>query len=221
MKFNNLLYLKDGKVANMDRIKTITQLSDYKINVLEGAIIASSKKIIVTEGPDDVKHIKAAIEKLSQTDPKYLPLLEIPVVYQGGAKLGDEYYDSVLEPVYQELDKVIFVFDYDSEGREGAKIIEGLKKDKLKYIYYYNSYPVPVQGHDFYLEDFYPKEVYPEIQLPQIDNTPSFFQLKKCGSLSKSVKEKIQKKIDQSLIDDKCFLGYKFFLDQLLVEFNM
>ena len=176
MKFSNLLYLKDGEVVNMDRIKTITQLSDYKINVLEGAIIASSKKIIVTEGPDDVKHIKTAIEKLSQTDPKYLPLSEIPIVYQGGAKLGDEYYDSVLKPVYQELDNVIFVFDYDSEGREGAKIIERLRKDKLKYIYYYDSYPLPIPGqdHDFYLEDFYPKEVYPEIQLPEINNIPSF-----------------------------------------------
>lgn len=223
MKFSNLLYLKDGEVVNMDRIKTITQLSDYKINVLEGAIIASSKKIIVTEGPDDVKHIKTAIEKLSQTDPKYLPLSEIPIVYQGGAKLGDEYYDSVLKPVYQELDNVIFVFDYDSEGREGAKIIERLRKDKLKYIYYYDSYPLPIPGqdHDFYLEDFYPKEVYPEIQLPEINNRPSFFQLKKCGSLSKSVKDKIQKKIDQNLIDDKYFWGYKNFLNQLLVEFNI
>lgn len=219
MDFNDLLYLKDGTFGNMDRIKTITKLSDYKINVLEGAIIASSKKIIVTEGPNDVKHIKTAIEKLSKTDHKYSPLLEIPIVYQGGAKLGNEYYNSVLEPVLQELDKVIFVFDYDSEGREGAKIIKKLGQEKLTYVYYYDSYPV--QDHDFYLEDFYPKEVYSEIVLPQIDNTPSFFQLKKCGSLSKSVKEKIQQKMDQEGIKDIYFSKYKNFLDQLLNEFNM
>ena len=219
MNFNDLLYLKDGTVVNMDRIKTITKLSDYKINVLEGAIIASSKKIIVTEGPNDVKHIKTAIQKLSKTDHKYLPLLEIPIVYQGGAKLGDEYYNSVLKPVLQELDKVIFVFDHDSEGREGAKIIKNLGQEKLTYVYYSNSYPV--QDHDFYLEDFYPKEVYSEIVLPQIDNTPSFFQLKKCGSLSKSVKEKIQHKMDQGDIKDIYFSEYKNFLDQLLNKFNM
>ena len=215
MDFENLRYVEYGGIVDMDRIKAITKIADGSINILEGALIAASKKIIITEGPDDVKHIKAAIMALANIDSQYNKLLNIPIVFQGGAKLVEDYYTSVLESVYDNLEKVIFVFDYDSEGREGVKLITKLAKEKINYLFYYDSYPIPQNTHDFYLEDFYPRTVYPEIVLPNINQEPSFFEMKKCGSLTKSVKDKLQKMIDRGELKGENFNGFSN------LEFNL
>lgn len=220
MDFENLRYVEYGGIVDMDRIKAITKIADGSISILEGALIAASKKIIITEGPDDVKHIKAAILALANIDSQYKKLLNIPIAFQGGAKLVEDYYTSVLEPVYDNLEKVIFVFDYDSEGREGVKLINKLAKEKIKHLYYYGSYPIPENTHDFYLEDFYPRTVYPEIILPNINNEPSFYEMKKCGSLTKSVKEKLQKLIDRGELKGEHFNGFSNFLKELIHIFD-
>lgn len=220
MDFENLRYVEYGGIVDMERIKAITKIADGSISILEGALIAASKKIIITEGPDDVKHIKAAILALANIDSLYTKLLNIPIAFQGGAKLVEEYYTSVLEPVYENLEKVIFVFDYDSEGRDGEKLINKLAKEKIKHLFYYNDYPIPQNTHDFYLEDFYPRSVYPEIVLPNIDQEPSFFEMKKCGSLTKSVKDKLQKMIDRGELKGENFNGFSNFLKQLIDMFD-
>lgn len=220
MDFENLRYIENGGIVDMDRINAITKIADGSISILEGALIAASKKLIITEGPDDVKHIKAAILALANVDSQFNKLLNIPIVFQGGAKLVEEYFTSILEPVYENLEKVIFVFDYDSEGRDGVKLINKLAKGKIQYLYYYDSYPIPQNTHDFYLEDFYPRTVYPEIVLPNINQEPSFFEMKKCGSLTKSVKDKLQKKIDRGELKDDDFNGFSNFLKQLIEIFD-
>lgn len=220
MDFDNLRYVESGDIINMDRIKAITKIADNNISVLEGALIAASKKLIITEGPDDVKHIKAAITALSNTDNRYSKLLNIPIAFQGGAKLVEDYYNAVLKPVYDNLEKVVFVFDYDSEGREGVKLINKLAKEKITYLYYFNNYPIPQNTHDFYLEDFYPRSVYPEIVLPNINLEPTFYEMKKCGSLTKSVKEKLQKMIDRGELKGENFNGFSNFLIQLIDIFD-
>ena len=220
MDFENLRYVEYGGIVDMDRIKAITKIADGSISILEGALIAASKKIIITEGPDDVKHIKAAISALVNVDPKYSALFHIPIVFQGGAKVVEEYYKSVLEPVYDNLENVIFVFDYDSEGRDGVKLVNKLGKEKIKHLYYYDSYPIPENTHDFYLEDFYPRTVYPEIILPNINNEPSFYEMKKCGSLTKSVKDKLQKMIDRGELKGENFNGFSNFLNELIRIFD-
>ena len=220
MDFENLRYVEYGDIVDMDRIKAITKIADGSISILEGALIAASKKIIITEGPDDVKHIKAAISALVNVDPKYSALFHIPIVFQGGAKLVEEYYKSVLEPVYDNLENVIFVFDYDSEGRDGVKLVNKLGKEKIKHLYYYDSYPIPENTHDFYLEDFYPRTVYPEIILPNINKEPSFYEMKRCGSLTKSVKDKLQKMIDRGELKGENFNGFSNFLNELIRIFD-
>lgn len=216
MDFENLRYVEYGGIVDMDRIKAITKIADGRISILEGALIATSKKIIITEGPDDVKHIKAAILALANIDSQYEKLLNIPIAFQGGATLVEDYYTSVLEPVYDNLEKVIFVFDHDSGGRKGVKLINKLAKEKIKHLYYYGSYPIPENTHDFYLEDFYPRTVYPDIILPNINNEPSFYEMKKCGSLTTTVKERLQKLIDRGELKGEHFNGFSNFLKELI-----
>lgn len=220
MNQEDIRYVESGSIVNMDRIKTITKISEGRISILEGALVATAKKMIITEGPDDVKHIKAAISELSKRHLDYAKLLRIPITFQGGAKLVNEYYESIIKPVYNNLEKIIFVFDYDSEGREGAKLVEKLQLEKITYVYYYDNYPIAQNAHDFFLEDFYPRTIYPDIQLPQIQKEPTFYEMKKCSTLTNSVKSRLQKMIKDGELKGTNFDGYVNFLNQLVAIFN-
>lgn len=220
MNQEDIRYIESGSIVNMDRIKTITKISEGRISILEGALVATAKKMIITEGPDDVKHIKAAISELSKRHLDYAKLSRIPITFQGGAKLVNEYYESIIKPVYNNLEKIIFVFDYDSEGREGAKLVEKLQLEKITYVYYYDNYPIAQNAHDFFLEDFYPRTIYPDIQLPQIQKEPTFYEMKKCSTLTNSVKSRLQKMIKDGELKGTNFDGYVNFLNQLVAIFN-
>ena len=220
MNQEDIRYVESGSIVNMDRIKTITKISEGRISILEGALVATAKKMIITEGPDDVKHIKAAISELSNRHLDYAKLSRIPITFQGGAKLVNEYYESIIKPVYNNLEKIVFVFDYDSEGREGAKLVEKLQLEKITYVYYYDNYPIAQNAHDFFLEDFYPRTIYPDIQLPQIQKEPTFYEMKKCSTLTNSVKSRLQKMIKDGELKGTNFDGYVNFLNQLVTIFN-
>lgn len=107
MNQEDIRYVESGSIVNMDRIKTITKISEGRISILEGALVATAKKMIITEGPDDVKHIKAAISELSKRHVDYAKLSRIPITFQGGAKLVNEYYESIIKPVYNLLAELI------------------------------------------------------------------------------------------------------------------
>lgn len=221
MNFNNLLYLHDGHSLDMDKIQAINEISDRQITVLESALISSSTKLIITEGPGDVIHIKKAIDILSKKDSRYKQLANnVAILFQGGAKMVQDFYSSALSGMMDKLDKVLFVFDHDAEGREAARLVEKLKDAKIEYIFYEKTYPVKNTNLDFYLEDFYPHDAYSDIALPDINGKPLYCEMKKMASLTTSIKEKISKKINRGDIDDKYFDGYQCFLDELLSKFG-
>ena len=62
--------------------------------------------------------------------------------------------------------------------------------------------------------------MYPEIVLPNIYQEPSFFEMKKCSSLTKSVKDKLQKMIDRGELKGENFNGFSNFLKQLIDMFD-
>lgn len=205
----------------MNRIQAINDISDRRINVLDSALISSAKKIVVTEGPGDVIHLEKAIEILSKKYTKYEPLKnDIAIMFQGGAKMVEEYYHSVLDGNLDYLEKVVFVFDHDGEGRDGSKSVIKLSNPKITYLFYEKEYPVKSGEIDFYLEDFYPSSFYSDISLPKISGEPSYCQMKKMSTLTTSVKNKISKKINEEDINVSNFEGYVNFLDQLLDLFG-
>lgn len=218
---NNIYPIEGGKLVSNEKKALISQISNNELSYLEGALIISSKNILITEGPDDIKHIKAAIEYFASKDCKYCPLNNISIIMQGGAKMVKEYYESILNKLESNLNLIVFVFDYDSEGREGAKMVEDLKENKIKYCYYNNTYPIPPNSLDFYLEDFYSDSIYSDVVLPNINGKPKYYEMKKLGSLTKSVKERIQKKMNNKEIKDSDFDGFKPLLDELLKIYNL
>lgn len=215
---NNIYPIEDGKQTSKNKKDLIGQISNDEISYIDGAYISSSKNILVTEGPDDIKYIKAAIDYWVKKDNKYRPLLLIPFLMQGGAKMVEEINNTILSK-FEDDKQVVFLFDYDAEGRDGAKMVEKLKKANIQYCYYFNSYPIPNNSLDFYLEDFFDDSVYSEVQIPQINGKAKYYEMKKLGSLADSVKGKIKKNFEKNKILN--FDGFKPLLDNLLEIFNL
>jgi energy-coupling factor transporter ATP-binding protein EcfA2 len=222
---NNIYPIDNGCLVNTEQRDLISKMANNSINYIDGACLISSKYLVLTEGPGDINYITAAIKACGKNDNQYKVLENVSFVYIGGANLVSEYYEEILSNLYKTLDRAIFVFDRDTEGREGAKqaqklIAEG--KDKIKVIYYNDTYPiVDPNNSDFYLEDMFPRSTYSIINLPNIAGTPTYAQLKKGSAWARNIKEKIADLYKKQLLKDEDYYCFKPFLLQLKQELGL
>lgn len=220
----NIYPMVDGKILPQAKRELIQKITNNEINYIDGACIVSSKYVLVTEGPDDIYHIKAAISAFSSKDDKFKELDKISFIYMGGAKGVNNYYDEILKSLYDTMTKIVFAFDYDEEGREGAKMVQRLidsGNNKLQYVFYHKTYPVPAPDVDFYLEDFFERAAYGDVQLPNINGVPSFAELKKASTWANSIKKRIQKHKSENTLSQNDYNGFQAFLEQLMLSFKI
>lgn len=224
MADKNIYPMFDGKILPQAKRELIQKITNNEINYIDGACIVSSKYVLVTEGPDDIYHIKAAISAFSSKDDKFKELDKISYIYMGGAKGVNNYYDEILKSLYDTMTKIVFAFDYDEEGREGAKMVQKLidsGSNKLQYVFYHKTYPVPAPDEDFYLEDFFERAAYGDVQLPIFNGVPSFAELKKASTWANSIKKRIQKHKSENTLSQNDYNGFQAFLEQLMLSFNI
>lgn len=223
MSSDNIFPIDKGNAVNESQRDLIIKMANNNINYIDGACIIASKYVIVTEGPDDIYHIKSAISAFAALDSKYKTLENVSYVFTGGAKEVDKYYDEILKSLYDTITKMVFVFDYDGEGREGAKMVQKLidsGKAKLQYVFYHKTYPVPAPDVDFYLEDFFDRITYQDVQLPNINGVPSFAELKKAKTWAESIKKRIQRHRQENSLTPGDYNGFQEFLNQLILSFG-
>ena len=224
MSDKNIYPIVDGSVLPQAKRELIQKITNNEINYIDGTCIVSSKYVLVTEGPDDIYHIKAAISAFSSKNDKYKELNKISFIYMGGAKGVDNYYDEILKSLYDTVTKIVFAFDYDEEGREGAKMVKKLidsGNNKLQYVFYHKTYPVPAPNIDFYLEDFFGRTAYVDVQLPSFNGVPSFAELKKASTWANSIKKRIQKHKSDNSLSPNDYNGFQAFLEQLIITFGL
>ena len=223
MADTHIFPIHEGKVLPQEKRVLLQKISNNELSVIDSACVISSKNIIITEGPDDIYHIKAAIDSLASRNAKYKPLERVSYVFSGGAKIVDRYFDEILAPLYNTADRFVFVFDYDQEGREGAKMVNQLidsGRKKCVSVYYHKTYPVPAPDVDFYLEDFFDRATYGDIQLPNITGIPTYAELKKSSTWANSIKSRIQRHKKENTLSPNDYLGFDAFLDQLVSAFG-
>lgn len=122
---NNIFYMHDGKIEDTEPLKHLAELTDNEIDYFEGSFILSSKNILVTEGPYDILYLKHAIDKFADENPDYLKLKEqVAFMHAGGANNAKALYQQTLYPFINKIQKLVFIFDYDREGFEGAEILK-------------------------------------------------------------------------------------------------
>lgn len=218
---DNLKFVNAGEIKEVEKTKRISALSDGFITLVDGAYLITSKNVIVTEGHSDIVYIKRAIELLSEDTPKYNNLKHLSFISQGGANHTKDFYEDTISPIIGTLEKVLFIFDYDRNGQDGASYISSCGSSQIESIYYSDDYSSP--NKLFYLEDYFPQEsytgeLYAEVQ--KLFNARKYQEIKQ---LSFDLGNKVKKTISQKYADyEKAkYQGFRPLLDKLLNVFNL
>ena len=139
---NNIKLMKDGQFTNTSKLEQLKRLSGNELQYFEGAFVLSRKNILVTEGIYDIRYLRKAIEIFAQRDNKYKKLKEIGMLYAGSASEADIIYNELLNSNMDNLDKVVFLFDYDKGGLDGWKKVNPIAstEPKVDAIFYQHDY---------------------------------------------------------------------------------
>lgn len=227
--FEKIRYMENGKALPVNKLQMIKEMSGGVVNYFDGAFILSSKKILVTEGPYDKKYIEKAIDILSKTkDPQYQKLTQIAILPSNSAGQSQEFFNIIINPMIDKLEKVVFLFDYDEGGYDGWKKIDNIGNVKITPIFYQNNYGIaldtskkPENRDSIQVEDMFLPEAYAGVVSKEHlgeKKTHKDFRLFKTN-LSSSIKTYIQDKY--SSFGDNCYDGFEPLLKKLLELFSL
>ena len=218
---DNLKFIEGGSISEVDKNKRISTLSDGYITLVDGAFLITTKKVVVTEGHSDIVYIKQAIDLLSEDEARYKQLKKLSFIAQGSADHTKNFCSDTILPILETLDKVLFIFDFDKNGCNGAKVIKEKQNDKLNYIYYLADYSK--EPELYYLEDFFPQSCYEEdlkAAVKKITDAKSYRDIKKkSNDLSSTVKTTISS--SYGTYNKAQYAGFKPLLDKLLEVFGL
>ena len=212
----------------VDKIDTIRRVSGNNISLIDGAFILSARKLIVTEGPFDINYIKTAIRKLGETEPKYLKLNNVAFVYQGSAGNTKSYLETMIIPIIDDMDKILFIFDYDAGqggdqcGQKGYQEVKDIKSQydgHLECLYYSNDYTVAPSV--FYIEDYFTSDFYPKTKtkVEGVSMPLTYRVLKGINGIPKSIKTEIEQNYSNK--NKEMYVAFKPLLDKLLEIFDL
>ncbi|MFV0501660.1 MAG: ATP-dependent nuclease [Bacteroidales bacterium] len=222
MNPKNIIFINKGKLEDFDKIKKLNQLTGGEISYIDGAFIASSKKIVITEGTYDIKYIKKAIDVFSKQDINYKKLNELSFIPQGSADNTESFYNDIVCSLVSNATKILYVYDYDNSGKIASKKIKQLNNEKISSIYYNLDYNTQYneQSNHFYIEDLFDPECYKSvIEESQRRTKYCDFKNSNTGKLDKKIKEDIEKYYNS--FDDNIYNNFQPLLDKLLTEFSL
>ncbi len=222
----SLFYLESGKLESSQYINALTKLSAGEIDYINGTIVLSSKKLLITEGPYDKKYLEQAIEIFSKKDKKYNSLCQIAIIPCNSASNAFTFYDQIIKQQIDKYAQIVYLFDYDKEGLNGWKAITEIKAPQIEAIFYQSDYSEKKETKDnvteeksFMVEDLFPLEAYKEkVEYVHNMKTHKEFRCNKQGKTTEAIKKHIQD--NYSSFKDEWFEGYKSILDKLIEIFN-
>lgn len=232
-KEGNIRYMNNGKVENVDRLKRVKQLSGGSISLIDAAyIIGWKKKILLVEGQYDKKYLEKAIDVLSVTNPNFLRLKhQITILSMGGTGDTEAKYDELIRDIIDELDKVVFLFDYDSGGLAGWNKVTNItttdpslapKIVPLFYQQHYGTpYPSSVKSIDdtnsFMVEDLFNENDY-RSEITQVTKSTTH---KEFRCIKKSTANKIKEYIEKHYSSFTDYSRFEPILQKLMDIFDL
>ena len=235
--------LKSGHIESMEKLQQINVLSGGEINYIDGTFILNSKKILVVEGKFDDKYLKKAIGVFAKKDAKYNKLYDITIFSANSASAAETVYNQILEPCINNIEQLVFLFDYDDGGwKDGWVKIRAIhdKNSKIIPLFYQDSYSstlyptsdIDVENangskcikneNSFIVEDLFSEDSYTLLISPVISarKHKDFRKLPfgKKGTAG-AIKEHIEK--NYNTFKDEWYEGFKPVLDKLIEVFNL
>lgn len=223
---NNLFFIENGSVVESNYINSLVRLASGEIDFLNGSILLSSKKILVTEGPYDKRYIEKAISALKQNNKQYEKFNQIAIIPSGSADNTKTFYEQILKSQIDKYDKIVFLFDYDIAGYNGWNYIRSLQTAKIASMFYQDNYDYeknkkPEETDTIMVEDLFSPESYKK----KVENAhlSDKYTHKDFRCFTENLASSIKKCIQNNYSDfkDEWFNGFKPVLDKLLEVFNL
>lgn len=226
---NNIKLLKNGVGVDTSKLEQLKKLSGNEMQYFDGAFVLSSKNILVTEGIYDIRYLRKAIDVFAKSNPKYEKLKTIGMLYAGSASEEHIIYDELLNGMKDNLEHMVFLFDYDSAGLQEWKIMNqiALVEPKVVPVFYQHNYGVSLdvtkdsvlQQDSIVVEDLFDEASYSSLFVnPSVMTaTHKYFRCRQ------KITDKIKTYIQDNYVsfDDSSFDKYKQLLDKLLEVFNL
>lgn len=210
-KIQNILYIKDGKIEESNKLQLIKDISGGMISYVDAAyIIGTKKRILLTEGSYDKKYIEKAIDVLSDSNSEYKKITDsITIIKTGGTGDTTTTYEELIKGIIENLDKIVFLFDYDKGGLDGWKQVEKIKNElemvdanKIVPLFYQNdyvqTYDISVQSisadKSFMVEDLFSPEDYRSTfqDVLQCNSHKDFRKIVAAGNITSRIKTHIE-----------------------------
>ena len=223
-----LFYIDNGKIISSQYINALTQLSAGEIDYINGTIVLSSKRLLITEGPYDKRYLEKALDVFCKKDERYKSLYQIAIIPSNSASNADTFYQQVIEPQIDKYEQIVFMFDYDKEGVNGWNSITKIRDPKTKAIFYQSDYSEikdtkvkNVNAEDtFMVEDLFSPNAYKEkVEYIHKKHSHKDFRCNNQGKTTEAIKKHIEN--NYSSFEDDWFDGYKNVLNKLLDIFNL
>lgn len=219
----------DGFVRQDEWKKILNHLSADQVANVENFLFTFNRKVIITEGKDDINYIRQATKVLAQAHPDLKKLNKVASFGQGGTGNTEFFVENNLLPIIGFFKKVVFLFDNDEAGRKGY---EELKKQirknhvmsgKVSGILYADDY-TRAMTHDFLIEDFFPSSCYQgKGTVPNYSFTgyPPFYEMKKMNNSAAQIKGYIERHYKDSDFDDRVYAKFLPLLNKLITELGL
>lgn len=223
-----LFHIENGKIISSQYINALTQLSAGEIDYINGTIVLSSKRLLITEGPYDKRYLEKALDIFCNKDEKYKVLRQVAIIPSNSAGNADAFYEQVLMPQIEKYDKIVFIFDYDEGGYSGWKKISGKGEPKLEALFYQENYSInldtgnaPQKPNYILVEDFFAPKSYKnkidEVHLERKTTHKDFRTF--TTNISSTIKTYIESNYKNFAEDD--YDGFKPILDKLIDIFRL
>lgn len=223
-----LFHIENGKIISSQYINALTQLSAGEIDYINGTIVLSSKRLLITEGPYDKRYLEKALDIFCNKDEKYKVLRQVAIIPSNSASNADTFYRQVIEPQLDKYEQIVFMFDYDKEGVNGWNGITKIRDPKTKAIFYQSDYSeikdTNVKNVDaeatFMVEDLFSPNAYKEkVEYIHRKHSHKDFRCNDQGKTTEAIKKHIEN--NYSRFEDDWFDGYKNVLNKLIDIFNL
>lgn len=226
---NNIKLLKNGVGVDTSKLEQLKKLSGNEMQYFDGAFVLSSKNILVTEGIYDIRYLRKAIDVFAKRNPKYEKLKTIGMLYAGSASEEHIIYDELLNGLKDNLEHMVFLFDYDSAGLKEWKIMNQIAatEHKVVPIFYQQNYSIildttktdVIQQDSIMVEDMFDEAAYASLFVNPSVMTATYKYFRCRQKIIDNIKTHIQK--NYANFDDSCFDKYEQLLDKLLDVFDL
>lgn len=226
---NNIKLLKNGVGVDTSKLEQLKKLSGNEMQYFDGAFVLSSKNILVTEGIYDIRYLRKAIDVFAKRNPKYEKLKTIGMLYAGSASEEHIIYDELLNGMKDNLEHMVFLFDYDSAGLKEWKIMNQIAatEHKVVPIFYQQNYSIildttktdVIQQDSIMVEDMFDEAAYASLFVNPSVMTATYKYFRCRQKIIDNIKTHIQK--NYANFDDSCFDKYEQLLDKLLDVFDL